>query len=110
MMSNFGVEFPEEIGGALSGLSQASGGISKIVNGDIIGGLFSTISGVGNTVASLFGFGNKDNKLQKQIEEQERAIKRLQWAYEDLKDAMDGAMTAADKLEHMTSGDVPRVF
>ena len=98
MISNFGVEFPEEISGALNGLSQASGGISKIVNGDIIGGLFSTISGVGNTVASLFGFGNKDNKLQKQIEEQERAIKRLQWAYEDLKESMDGAMTAADLL------------
>ena len=98
MMSNFGVEFPEEISGALNGLSQASGGISKIVNGDIIGGLFSTISGVGNTVANLFGFGNKDNKLQKQIEEQERAIKRLQWAYEDLKESMDGAMTAADLL------------
>lgn len=98
MMSNFGVEFPEEIGGALNGLSQASGGISKIVNGDIIGGLFSTISGVGNTVASLFGFGSKDNKLQKRIEEQERAIKRLQWAYEDLKESMDNAMSAADLL------------
>ncbi len=98
MTSNFGVEFPEEISGALNGLSQASGGISKIVNGDIIGGLFSTISGVGNTVANLFGFGNKDNKLQKQIEEQERAIKRLQWAYEDLKESMDGAMSAADLL------------
>ena len=98
MMSNFGVEFPEEISGALNGLSQASGGISKIVNGDIIGGLFSTISGVGNTVASIFGFGNKDNKLQKQIEEQERAIKRLQWAYEDLKESMDNAMSAADLL------------
>ena len=98
MMSNFGVEFPEEIGGALNGLSQASGGISKIVNGDIIGGLFSTISGVGNTIASVFGFGSKDNKLQKQIEEQERAIKRLQWAYEDLKESMDNAMSAADLL------------
>ena len=98
MMSNFGVEFPEEIGGALNGLSQASGGISKIVNGDIIGGLFSTISGVGNTIASVFGFGSKDNKLQKRIEEQERAIKRLQWAYEDLKESMDNAMSAADLL------------
>ena len=98
MMNNFGVEFPEEIGGALNGLSQASGGISKIVNGDIIGGLFSTISGVGNTIASVFGFGSKDNKLQKQIEKQERAIKRLQWAYEDLKEAMDNAWSAADLL------------
>ena len=98
MMNNFGVEFPEEISGALNGLSQASGGISKIVNGDIIGGLFSTISGVGNTIASVFGFGSKDNKLQKRIEEQERAIKRLQWAYEDLKEAMDNAWSAADLL------------
>ena len=100
MMNNFGVEFPEEISGALSGLSQASGGISKIVNGDIIGGVFSTLAGVGNTIASIFGFGNKDNKLQKQIEEQERAIKRLQWAYEDLKESMDNAMSAADLLNN----------
>ena len=98
MMNNFGVEFPEEISGALSGLSQASGGISKIVNGDIIGGVFSTLAGVGNTIASIFGFSNKDNKLQKQIEEQEKAIKRLQWAYEDLKESMDNAMSAADLL------------
>ena len=39
-----------------------------------------------------------DRSKQKQIEEQERAIKRLQWAYEDLKESMDNAMSAADLL------------
>ena len=61
-----------------------------------IGWAVMALQGVVTVVSTIFG--NKDKKLQKQIEEQERAIKRLQWAYEDLKEAMDGAMTAADLL------------
>ena len=95
MLQNFGVELPEEIGGALNGLSQASGGIKKILDGDIIGGVFSTVAGVGNTIANIFGFGNKDGKLQKQIEEHQKAIERLQSAYEELKQAMDDAWDIA---------------
>ncbi|MGN0491598.1 hypothetical protein [Ruminococcus sp.] len=96
MLQSFGVELPEEIGGALNGLSQASGGIKKILDGDIIGGAFSTIAGIGNTVASIFGFGNKDNKLQKQIEEQQKAVGRLQRAYDKLEESISNAFTAQD--------------
>lgn len=96
MLQNFGVKLPEEIGGALNGLSQASGGIKKILDGDIIGGTFSTIAGIGNTIANVFGFGNKDNKLQKQIEEQQRAVERLQRAYEKLEESISNAFTAQE--------------
>lgn len=96
MLQSFGVELPEEIGGALNGLSQASGGIKKILDGDIIGGVFSTVAGVGNTIASIFGFGSKDNKLQKQIEEQQKAVERLQRAYEKLEESISNAFTASD--------------
>ena len=96
MLQSFGVELPEEIGGALNGLSQASGGIKKILDGDIIGGVFSTVAGVGNTIANIFGFGSKDNKLQKQIEEQQKAVERLQRAYEKLEENISNAFTASD--------------
>lgn len=61
-----------------------------------IGWAVMALQGIVTVLSTIFG--NKDKKLQKRIEEQERAIKRLQWAYEDLKEAMDGAMTAADLL------------
>lgn len=61
-----------------------------------IGWAVMALQGVVTVLSTIFG--NKDKKLQKQIEEQERAIKRLQWAYEDLKESMDNAMSAADLL------------
>lgn len=61
-----------------------------------IGWAVMALQGVVTVLSTIFG--NKDKKLQKRIEEQERAIKRLQWAYEDLKESMDNAMTAADLL------------
>ena len=100
MMSNFGVKLPEEIGGALNGLSQSSGGIKKILDGDVIGGTFSVLSGIGNTIGSIFGFGNKDKKLQSEIEEHQKKIKKLQYAYEDLKDEMDSAWDTTSLVEY----------
>lgn len=99
MLQNFGVELPEEISGTLNGLSQASGGISKILNGDIIGGAFSTISGIGNTIDSIFGFGNHDKKLQKEIEKQQEIVETLQRAYDKLKESMDNAWSAASVIQ-----------
>ena len=61
-----------------------------------IGWAVMALQGIVTVLSTIFG--NKDKKLQKQIEEQERAIKRLQWAYEDLKESMDNAMSAADLL------------
>lgn len=98
MLQSFGVELPEEIGGALNGLSQTSGGISKILNGDVIGGVFSTIAGIGKTIGSIFGFGNKDEKLQKEIEDQQRIVERLERSYEKLKKSMDEAWSASDVI------------
>lgn len=61
-----------------------------------IGWAVIALQGIVTVLSTIFG--NKDKKLQKQIEEQERAIRRLQWAYEDLKESMDNAMSAADLL------------
>ena len=89
MLEGFGVEVPDSISKAFSGMVQASGGIVKLVSGDYIGGVMSLASGIGNMVSSLFGGG--DEAIQKRIEEHKRIITRLQWAYDDLKESMENA-------------------
>lgn len=98
MLGNFGIELPKEISGALSGVSQVSSGIKQIMDGDIVGGAFSALAGIGNTIGSIFGFGNKDKKLQKKIERHQERVERLQKAYSDLKDSMDKAWGASNVI------------
>lgn len=95
MLEGFGVEVPESISKAFSGMEQASGGIAKLVSGDYIGGVMSLASGIGNMVSSFLG---GDAAIQKRIEEHQRVITRLQWAYDDLKEAMDNAWSSADLI------------
>ena len=95
MLEGFGVEVPESISKAFSGMEQASGGIAKLVSGDYIGGVMSLASGIGNMISSFLG---GDAAIQKRIEEHQRTITRLQWAYDDLKEAMDNAWSSADLI------------
>lgn len=95
MLEGFGVEVPDSISKAFSGMEQASGGIAKLVSGDYIGGIMSLASGIGNMVSSFLG---GDAAIQKRIEEHQRTITRLQWAYDDLKEAMDNAWSSADLI------------
>lgn len=95
MLEGFGVEVSESISKAFSGMEQASGGIAKLVSGDYIGGVMSLASGIGNMVSSFLG---GDAAIQKRIEEHQRVITRLQWAYDDLKEAMDNAWSSADLI------------
>lgn len=95
MLEGFGVEVPDSISKAFSGMEQASGGIAKLVSGDYIGGVMSLASGIGNMVSSFLG---GDAAIQKRIEEHQRMITRLQWAYDDLKEAMDNAWSSADLI------------
>lgn len=94
MLSSFGVDFPEEISGVMNGLSQTIGGLESMDLTrpfTLITGTIKTLAGLGNTVANIFGFGNKDKKLQKQIENHQKAIENLRERYSELKDAMDNA-------------------
>lgn len=95
MLEGFGVEVPDSISKAFSGMEQASGGIAKLVSGDYIGGVMSLASGIGNMISSFLG---GDAAIQKRIEEHQRTITRLQWAYDDLKEAMDNAWSSADLI------------
>lgn len=82
-------------------LSEVVDGISKIGSSlegiDItrpfsaVKGTIGVIGGIGKTLGGIFGWGTKDKKLQKQIENHQKAIEKLRERYSELKDAMDNA-------------------
>ncbi|NPD92338.1 hypothetical protein [Xylanibacter muris] len=62
----------------------------------MLAGRMKTLAGIGNTIGSIFGFGNKDKKLQREIENHQRHIENLQIACENLKQSMDDAWDIAN--------------
>lgn len=82
-------------------LSEVVDGISKIGSSlegiditrpfSVVKGTIGVIGGIGKTLGGIFGWGTKDKKLQKQIENHQKAIEKLQERYSELKDAMDNA-------------------
>lgn len=92
----------------MDALGQSSEELSLAINaidniGQIVGSIYAknwagVVSGATGLIGTMINLFSGDSSKQKQIEEQERAIKRLQWAYEDLKESMDNAMSAADLL------------
>ena len=82
-------------------LSEIVDGISKIGSSlegiditrpfSVVKGTIGVIGGIGKTIGGIFGWGTKDKKLQKQIENHQKAIEKLQERYSELKDAMDNA-------------------
>ena len=94
--------------GIMDALGQSSEELSLTINaldniGQIVGNIYAknwagVVSGATGLIGTMINLFSGDRSKQKQIEEQERAIKRLQWAYEDLKESMDNAMSAADLL------------
>ena len=92
----------------MDALGQSSEELSLAINaldniGQIVGNIYAknwagVVSGATGLIGTMINLFSGDRSKQKQIEKQERAIKRLQWAYEDLKESMDNAWSAADLL------------
>lgn len=104
MLSNWGIEFGETFEGVLSGIGQAFNGLNQIDITrpmSIVSGAISVVSGIGNAFASIFGFGNKDKKKEKEIQRQIEQVEKLQKAYEKLEEAIDSAYSI-DTLERST--------
>lgn len=103
MLSSFGVDVPEEISESLNGMSQAFSGAGEFalsyatgnVFGMVIGGM-KTIAGIGNTIGSIFGIGNKNKKKEREIQRQIKNIESLGRAYDELKEKMEAAWSADD--------------
>lgn len=103
MLSSFGVDVPEEISESLNGMSQAFSGAgefaSSYATGNVLGmvtGGMKTIAGIGKTIGSIFGIGNKDKKKEREIQRQIKNIETLGKAYDELKEKMEAAWSADD--------------
>lgn len=103
LQQDLDIELSDELNGLVDGLSKVGQGINKITSsatsGDIVGvitGIGQTIYGLYDGIASIFGGGSaSDKKITKQIQESERAVKRLELAYKDLEDAVNNAYGAS---------------
>lgn len=94
MLESFGVEMPEWLKNTTEGLGQIFDGLSSIDLTrpfSVVTGAFKTIAGIGKTIGSLFGIGNKDKKKEREIKRQIENVEKLQRAYEVLKEKMDEA-------------------
>lgn len=84
MLGNFGVKVPEAVSETLNGVSQVMSGLESI---DLtnpfsaISGVTKVLTGVGNTIAGLFGFGGADYS-----------------GYENLKSKYEGLIDIWDSL------------
>lgn len=84
MLENFGVKVPEAVSDTLNGLGQVMSGLESI---DLtnpftaITGSIKVLTGVGNTIAGLFGFGGADYS-----------------GYENMKSKYEGLITIWDDL------------
>ena len=103
MLASFGVDVPEEISESLNGMSQAFSGAgefaSSYATGNVLGmvtGGMKTIAGIGNTIGSIFGIGNKNKKKEREIQRQIKNIESLGRAYDELKEKMEAAWSADD--------------
>lgn len=103
MLSSFGVDVPEEISESLNGMSQAFSGAGEFASsyatdnvlGMVTGGM-KTIAGIGKTIGSIFGIGNKNKKKEREIQRQIKNIESLGRAYDELKEKMEAAWSADD--------------
>lgn len=84
MLGNFGVKVPEAVSETLNGVSQVMSGLESI---DLtkpfsaITGSIKILTGIGNTIAGLFGFGGADYS-----------------GYENMKSKYEGLITIWDEL------------
>lgn len=103
MLENFGLNVPGEVSAVLDGIGGALDGLASIDMNkpmSIVTGMIKSISSVGNMIANVFGFGNKDNKLQRQIEDMEKKVNKLKTAYDDLQTAMSEAWNLSTMEEY----------
>ena len=99
MLEGFGVEIPEWLKGTTEGLGQIFDGLGSIDLTrpfSIVTGAFKTVAGIGKTIGSIFGIGNKDKKKEREIQRQIKNIETLGKAYDELKEKMEAAWSADD--------------
>lgn len=89
------IEMPDDLSEVVDGISKIGSSLEGIDTTtrpfSVVKGTIGVIGGIEKTLGGIFGWGTKDKKLQKQIENHQKAIEKLRERYSELKDAMDNA-------------------
>lgn len=97
MLDNFGVKVPESLTGTLDGLGQIASGLSQIdltKPFSVLTGVTGILGGIGKTIGSIFGLGNKSKKHEKNIQALRKEVEGLEQAYDKLGKAVDKAYSS----------------
>lgn len=86
---SFGVEIGDDFYEILDGVGALFGSLESFDITKPITSSINVLTGLGKTIGSIFGFGNKDKKLQKEIEKHQNNIEKLDRDYNKLKKAID---------------------
>lgn len=84
------IEMSDDLSEVVDGISKIGSSLEGITTRPF-SAVIGVIGGIGKTLGGIFGWGTKDKKLQKQIENHQKAIEKLRERYSELKDAMDNA-------------------
>lgn len=99
MLKNWGISIPKELEGALSGLNDMFGALESMDLTrpfSIVTGFIKMFAGLGNALAGVFAGGTKDNRRERQIQRELKAVEKLQREYDKLKESLDKAYTTTD--------------
>lgn len=93
---SFGVAIGEEFYEILDGVGALFGSLESFDITKPISSSLNVLTGLGKTIGSIFGIGNKDKKKEREIQRQIKNIETLGKAYDELKEKMEAAWSADD--------------
>ena len=82
----------QHIKGIATGAIEAGTGIARLAAGDIVGGITSLASGIGNVVTNITGM--RDARHQRAIDNIQESVDNLRKAYEELGRQIDGTFSS----------------
>lgn len=93
---SFGVAIGEDLYEILDGVGALFGSLESFDITKPISSSLNVLTGLGKTIGSIFGIGNKDKKKEREIQRQIKNIGTLGKAYDELKEKMETAWSADD--------------
>lgn len=93
---SFGVAIGEDLYEILDGVGALFGSLESFDITKPISSSLNVLTGLGKTIGSIFGIGNKDKKKEREIQRQIKNIETLGKAYDELKEKMEAAWSADD--------------
>ena len=100
---SFGVYIGQDFKEILEGVGAFFGAVEGFDITKPISSTLNLLTGLGKSIGSIFGLGNGDDDLEKEIKRQQALIERLQRSYNKLKESMDAAWSSEELLQYSHS-------